>query len=230
MAGTPLGSSSTSTPPGALSLEDPSRVYDDRMEELPSQATRKRPRLDSGADSRESTMSTGESPIRNSASPKTPNNDEALLSSPRPSNRVTINMKSPLQSDAVVQEDSSVQELPNKEDGVELDMADTPMQQSDDTTMVGAQPSAAISITSSPSRSPEIEVAEVEDMDQDPNTSRWHPLSKAVQDQGSTGIVQVHEQFSLADQFPKLRGNPDLRESLEETVNIIEKGSSFLPI
>lgn len=226
MAGTPLDSSSTSTPPGALSPEDPSRLQDDRMEEINSQTTRKRPRLDSGADSRES-MSTGESSIRNSASPKTPD-DEELPSSQRLSNRITINMKSPIQPGVSVQGDSSAHKLPNTEDGVELDMADTPIRQSEDATMVGVQPPDVISISSSPSRSPEIEVAEVEDMDQDPNTSRWHPLGEAVQDrdqdQDSAGIVRVHEQFSLADQFPKLRGNPDLRESLEETANIIEKG------
>jgi ubiquitin carboxyl-terminal hydrolase 34 len=226
MAGTPLGSSSTSTPPGALSPEDPSRVPDDRMEDISSQTTRKRPRLDSGVDSRES-MSTGEPSTRNSASPKTPN-DEELLSSPRPSSRVTINMKSPSQPDVVAQEDAAAPELPGQDDTIELDMTDTPIQQSDDTTMAGAQSSAVISITSSPSRSPEIEVAEVEDMDQDPNTSRWRSLGEAVQDQDqdqdSAGVVQVHEQYSLAEQFPRLRGISELRESLEETVNIIEKG------
>ncbi|EED21875.1 ubiquitin C-terminal hydrolase, putative [Talaromyces stipitatus ATCC 10500] len=221
MAGTPLGSSSTSTPPGAASPEDPTRPYDEQMEDIPPQITRKRPRLDSGADSRES-MSTGESPVQQSASPRTPNDQE--LSSSQTLSRVTINMKSPSQPGVSIQDISSAEEFPREEDGIELDTTDITIQQPEDTLMAGAQSSTAISISSSPSRSPEIEVAEVEDMDQDPNTSRWRPLGEAVQEQSSAEIVQVHEQFSLADQFPKLRGNPDLRESLEETASIIEKG------
>jgi ubiquitin carboxyl-terminal hydrolase 34 len=136
-------------------------------------------------------------------------------------------MKSPSQPGVTIQDISSVQEFPREEDGIELDTTDITIPQPEDTIMAGAQSSTAISISSSPSRSPEIEVAEVEDMDQDPNTSRWRPLGEAVQEQSSAGIVQVHEQFSLVDHFPKLHGNPDLRESLEETVSIIEKGTSF---
>ncbi|KAE8554713.1 hypothetical protein EYB25_003254 [Talaromyces marneffei] len=221
MAGTPLGSSSISTPPSALLPEEPTHSHDEQMEDLSSQTTRKRPRLDSGADSRES-ISTEESPVQQSASPKTPN-DQELTSSQPLSGRVTINMKSPSQPGVIIQDISSVQELPREENGIELDTTDITILQSEDTIMAGAQSSTAISISSSPSRSPEIEVAEVEDMDQDPNTSRWRPLGDAVQEQSSAGIVQVHEQFSLVDHFPKLHGNPDLRESLEETVSIIEK-------
>jgi ubiquitin carboxyl-terminal hydrolase 34 len=73
-------------------------------------------------------------------------------------------------------------------------------------------------------RSPEIEVADLEDMDQDPNTSNWRPLGEALRDQGAAEVVQVHERLSLADSFPKIRGNVDLRESLEEIVTMIEKG------
>lgn len=225
MAGTPLGSSSISTPPSALPPEDPTRSYDEQMEDLASQTTRKRPRLDSGADSRES-MSTEESPVQQPTSPKTPN-DQELTSSQPLSSRVTINMKSPPQPGVTIQDISSVQEFPRGRDGIELDSTNITIPQPEDTMMAGAQSSTAISISSSPSRSPEIEVADVEDMDQDPNTSRWRPLEDAVQEQSSADIVQVHEQFSLVDHFPKLHGNPDLRESLEETVSIIEKGTSF---
>ena len=54
MAGTPLESSSI--PLGAVSPE-PARSYGESMEDTVPQATRKRPRLDSGSGSRE-TMST----------------------------------------------------------------------------------------------------------------------------------------------------------------------------
>jgi ubiquitin carboxyl-terminal hydrolase 34 len=114
--------------------------------------------------------------------------------------------------------------LPEREDETQPEVANAPTTPTEDTTMAGAHSSTAISITSSPVQSPEIEVADLEDMDQDPNTSQWRPLGEALREQNTTDVVEVHEPFSLADQFPKLRGNPDLRESLEETVSMIEKG------
>lgn len=140
-------------------------------------------------------------------------------------------MKSPSQPGVTIQDISSVkelsvQELPQEEAGadIDVDVTDVTAPQPEGTGTVGAQLSNAISINSSPSQSPEIEVAEVEDMDQDPNTSRWRPLGEALQEDSPADMVQVHEQFSLVDEFPKLRGNPNLRESLEETIGIIEKG------
>jgi ubiquitin carboxyl-terminal hydrolase 34 len=227
MAGTPLDSSSTSTPPGAVSPKDSLQTHDEHMEESDPQdpqATRKRPRLDSGSASREA-MSTGESPVRRSASPRTPNPEEPP-SLYRSASRVTINMISP--SRPVVATDGgsdSPSELVSQENGVQS-VANDAGHQLEDTTMVGAQSSTAISISSSPMRSPEIEVADLEDMDQDPNTSNWRPLgeAEALRDQGAAEVVQVHERLSLADSFPKIRGNVDVRESVEEIVTMIEKG------
>jgi ubiquitin carboxyl-terminal hydrolase 34 len=114
--------------------------------------------------------------------------------------------------------------LPDRAHETQAEVANAPTTPAEDTAMAGAHSSTAISITSSPAQSPEIEVADLEDMDQDPNTSQWRPLGEALREHNTAGVVQVHEPFSLADQFPKLRGNPDLRESLEETANMIEKG------
>jgi ubiquitin carboxyl-terminal hydrolase 34 len=91
---------------------------------------------------------------------------------------------------------------------------------------VGACASNAISLSSSPAQSPEIEVAELEDMDQDPNTSSWKPLGEAL---GDSEVVQLHEQLSLTETFPKFRGDLDLRDNLEEIGAIIEKGMEILP-
>lgn len=219
MAGTPLDSSRTSTPPGAVSPEDSVRTHDEHMDETDPQATRKRPRLDSGSASREA-MSTGESPVRRSASPTTSNPEEPP-SLYRSASRVTINMVSPSRP---VGGTDGQSDGPSGENGMLSDVANDAADQLEDTTMVGAQSSTAISISSSPLRSPEIEVADLEDMDQDPNTSNWRPLGEAFRDQGVAEVVQVHEQLSLADSFPKIRGNLDLRESVEEIVTMIEKG------
>ncbi|KAH8696007.1 putative ubiquitin hydrolase [Talaromyces proteolyticus] len=217
MAGTPLGSSSTSTPPGAVSPEGSLRAHDDYLEDTDSQTTRKRPRLDPDPDSlpREA-MSTGPPPT-------TPTREELPSLQPS-SSQVTINMKSPSQAIPSPQEQFPANEISKPEDEIHSEVANDQISIGEDTAMAGAHSSTAISISSSPAHSPEIEVADLEDMDQDPNTSQWRPLGEALREQHSAGIVQVHEPFSLADQFPKLRGNPDLRESLEETVNMIEKG------
>ncbi|KAL1967875.1 hypothetical protein VTN77DRAFT_2564 [Rasamsonia byssochlamydoides] len=227
MAGTPLDSSSTSTPPGAVSPDGPPRSYDEPMEDIDPQATRKRPRLDSGSASR-GAMSTEESPARDSASPTAYNLEEAAEApaSRHPASRVTINMKSPTRPVRTM--DGAMddpEEPPSQEDGVKSNITPPDVDHPENNTaMTGAQSSAAISISSSPVRSPEIEVAEVEDMDQDPNTSNWRPLGEALRDQNAAEVIQLHEQMPLTDSFPKLRGNLDLRESVEEIVNMIEKG------
>ncbi|KAL1997557.1 hypothetical protein VTN02DRAFT_1510 [Thermoascus thermophilus] len=82
------------------------------------------------------------------------------------------------------------------------------------------------SSSSSPAQSPEIEVAELEDMQRDPNTASWRPLADALRDDPAAAaeVVQLHEPLSLTDSFPKLRGHRDRRESLEEISHMIEKG------
>lgn len=170
------------------------------MEDTDPQATRKRPRLDSGSGPRES-MSTDDSSGGQAAASPVP----ADLASRRPASRVTINMKSPT---------GSVKAQPDQPGSA----ASAPPA---DASAAGAQ-----SASSSPAQSPEIEVAEVEDMDQDPNTSSWRPLGEALRDHAAAEVVQLHEPLSLTDSFPKLRGNLDLRESLEEISSMIEKGTT----
>jgi ubiquitin carboxyl-terminal hydrolase 34 len=90
--------------------------------------------------------------------------------------------------------------------------------------VVTTQPTTAISITSSPAQSPEIEVAEVEDMDQDPSTSNWRSLEDALRAPEEPDVVGIHEEIALADSFPRFRRNLDLREAVEEFAETIEKG------
>lgn len=227
MAGTPLESSSI--PLGAVSPE-PARSYGESMEDAVPQTTRKRPRLDSGSGSRE-TMSTDHSPAAHptpelaaasSAAVSAADNDEEAQASLRPASRVTINMKSPSLPGTT---DSPVETQPEQSSGDPAHSSGRPpIPSGASSTEAGAQSSTAISISSSPAQSPEIEVAEVEDIDQDPHTSNWRPLGEALRDHTSADVIQLHEPLSLTESFPKLRGNLDPRESVEEIVNMIEKG------
>ncbi|KAL1880253.1 hypothetical protein Plec18167_003656 [Paecilomyces lecythidis] len=185
------------------------------MEDTDPQTTRKRPRLDSGSGARESMSTPGSpsDPVSDQAA-ASPTPDQEVLAQTRPASRVTINMKSP----ATVKSDSATMEShPEQSDT-------SPLPHPGQSAEINPQSSTAISISSSPTQSPEIEVADVEDMDQDPATTNWRSLGDALRGQAATEVVQLREQLSLPDSFPKLRGNPDLRESIEEMGALIEKG------
>ncbi|KAJ9326994.1 hypothetical protein DTO027B3_2234 [Paecilomyces variotii] len=214
MAGAPLESSSTppdiiSTPPHQTGSHSIS------MDDTDPQATRKRPRLDSGSGPRESMSTPGSpsDPVPEQAA-ASPTADQEALAQQRPASRVTINMKSP----ATVKSDSAtVESQPEQSDA-------SPLPRPRQSAEINPQSSAAISISSSPTQSPEIEVADVEEMDQDPTTTNWRSLGDALRGQAATEVVRLHEQLSLPEAFPKLRGNLELREAIEEMGALIEKG------
>lgn len=241
MAAAPLDSSST--PPGAAAAEsDQTRSHGDPMEDTDPQSTRKRPRLDSGSRVCES-WSTDEMAGRTAAAaaPVTAADgaadQEASAAASRPASRVTINVKSPttgsreLESGPVddpATSSSSSTTLPDQSSSAG---GAPPIQsQSADTDAVAGQASNnAISLSSSPVQSPEIEVADVEDVDQDTNTSNWKPLEEAMRDRVTPEVVQLQDQLSLTDTFPKLHEQLGLRENLDEVCAIIEKGKEIPP-
>ncbi|KAL4889224.1 hypothetical protein BDV59DRAFT_187150 [Aspergillus ambiguus] len=210
MAAAPLESSST--PPDATPI-DSTRPSGDFMEETDPQSTRKRPRLDSGSGVRE-TLSTDEASASRLSEPVsdapavTDKEPVQLPTSARPPSRVTINMKSP-----------SMDHPPTDLEDPSPQLSSTLPPGSPDET--GAHPSNAISVSSSRTQSPEIEVAELEDMDQDPSASNWRSLDEALRD---PEVVQLHDQPSLIDMFPRLRRDIDAVENLEEIAAILEKG------
>ncbi|KAK6813470.1 hypothetical protein RU639_011204 [Aspergillus parasiticus] len=209
MAAAPLESSSTPLDPIST---DSTRSPGDSMEESDPQSTRKRPRLDSGSGIRQpwssNEVSASRLPERTPDAPAT--TEQEAPTSTRPASRMTINTKSPVADNMT----STPKDTPADQSN-----AHSPAPSADD---VGARPSNVISLLSSPAQSPEIEVAELEDMDQDPNTSSWKPLGEAL---GDSEVVQLHEQAHLTDNFPKFRSDLDLRDNLEEIGAIIEKGS-----
>ncbi|KAK2762638.1 hypothetical protein FQN54_000811 [Arachnomyces sp. PD_36] len=226
MASAPLENSST--PDGATST-DPSRSHGEFMEDRDTQSTRKRPRLDSGNLTREAmatdeTAAGGENrePGTDSlAEQSAPTNPEPQTSQ-RPASRVTINVKSPTVPGSSDPTPSYNETMESPQ--VNLSDGDHSERPPSSTTNLGADVSAAISISSSPAPSLEIEVAEVEDMDQDPTTSNWRSLEDALTEQSPPPVVQIHDNLSIIDSFPRFRLNGEAREAVEDAANMFEKG------
>lgn len=82
-----------------------------------------------------------------------------------------------------------------------------------------SSPSNVISVTSSP-RSPEIEVAEIEDMNDESGETRWKPLISATSLMDAKDIQQ-----SVLEDFPYLgeRGR-NLRKTIAALAQTFEKG------
>lgn len=210
MAAAPLESSST--PPRETSTE-PTRPQHESMEDNDPHSTRKRPRLDSGSGVSDSLKmdeaSASRMPDPSEPVPAASDEQEAAASDP-PSNQVTINTKSPVSAEMTLEsvDTSTVQS------------GDPP---SPDLAEPGMNESTAISLNSTPAQSPEIMVAEVEDMDQDPSSSNWHPLHEAPRD-GIAPEAQLQPQVSLTGNFPRVRRQYGLRDNVLEIAAILEKG------
>lgn len=188
------------------------------MDDADASVTRKRPRLDSG-DRAYRSMS-AEAP-RATAEPghltpskgglegvQSPTSQEPDCLSPprRTPSKVTINVREPTRNRRGddVQRQINTPDLPGT--------ADTSLERASDSDLPNA-----ISIHSSPTRSPEIEVAEVEDMDEDTVDTKWRPLVSVVGGEGS------HE--ALLDSFPLALEANNLMEALSFIAQAFEKGN-----
>jgi ubiquitin carboxyl-terminal hydrolase 34 len=125
---------------------------------------------------------------------------------------MTINMKSPTSAD---KQPTATEDTPTEGPDADADAS---------ARTTGGQPLNVVSLSSSPAQSPEIEVAELEDMDQDPNTTNWKSLGEALRDPLVADVVQLREQVHLPDSFPVLDQDREPRENLEEICLYIEKG------
>ena len=98
----------------------------------------------------------------------------------------------------------------------------------DPSSKLDSSPSNVISVTSSPPRSPEIEVAEIEDMNDEPGETRWKPLISA------TSLMDAKEtQQSVLEDFPYLGDRArNLRKTVATLAQIFEKGDfvELLPV
>lgn len=205
---------SSRTPPGSP-LNEPTQPPEHSMEDSDPQGTRKRPRLDSGSRVSESLTIEGAS-----LAPAAPASDMDVTPdpdiNPAPnSNKMTINVKSLANMDP------------------EPSQAPPAQPQGTDAQPRSLEPDApsadnnVISLPSSPVQSPEIEVAELEDMDQEPNTSNWRPLEEALRDQAPPEVVQLDEMASLLDSFPVVHEKASARENLNKICHMIETGTNL---
>ncbi|CAG8135950.1 unnamed protein product [Penicillium salamii] len=192
---------SSYTPPDVSINASPSPH--DSMEDLDPQATRKRPRLDSGSGVSPTLSLDGTS---RTASVAPASDMDEVSDSGRVASKVTINMKSPLSH-----LDPTEPELPDPNSKL---LTDTD----------GAPHVIALSSTPSSPRSPEIQVAEPEDMDQDPTASNWRPLEQVMQDQEDPEVIEIQDTPTLADTFPKLDEDFTHRENFKALGDILELG------
>ena len=219
------------TPDRATSA-GPSPVRRNPMEDADSSVTRKRPRLDSG-----SLVHSAMSLNRSSATPSgpeagqgplTPNNDDSssvvseqhqcLPGPDRTPSKVTINVRDPIQGSSPplrISNGVTVTSWQGREEPAAHRQGERP--QEDDS------PSAnVISVSSSPARSPEIEVAELEDMNEDTGETMWRPLVSVVDAKDT--------QEALLDVFPYLDRRQDLRQTVALIAQAFEKRKPKFPL
>ncbi len=211
-----------STPVRAISA-GPSPPRRDSMDDSDPSLTRKRPRLDSGDRSYRS-MSADElanTPSRNLLrhSPSTParymnvsNRDgeaTVLASASGTPSKVTINVKEPLPTNSPPGPTMSSTEL----DTMRAELAPSEASTVEVPLVVDASSPEIISVSSSPSRSPEIEVAEIEDMSEAPSETRWRCLSEATE-----------LQRTLLRAFPFAARNRHPRQAIDAIIMAFDNG------
>ena len=179
-----------------LQMPETSRTRSDSLEESGSQQDRKRPRLSSSShdqlSSEEALTDFGcpppEVPPATVAAPHSTHSRPVASSSQTPArmptspgglpSKVTINTRT-LQTPSSSQLQSTPPQSPDTANTSERSTTEnsglTEAEASE--IMVAAAPDA-ISISSSPSRSPEIEAAELEDIDQPAAETRWTPITR----------------------------------------------------
>ena len=199
------------------------------MEDADSSATRKRPRLDSG-DRTYRSMSVDR--LRDASTdsaaaktPSTPPDEQAALLPPGEAghvppmtltpSKVTINVREPAhtpQSSVPIPFSTT---STSRGGGKVSDTA--PGGQGIGDKMDASSPNV-ISVGSSPPQSPEIEVAEVEDMNDDPGRTIWQPMNRAF-----TSLDARLAQRAILNDFPFRQNKKGLRKTLALMILTIEK-------
>ena len=203
------------------------------MEDTDASGTRKRPRLDSGDRSYRSM-----SADRLGATPTDPELAKAPTTPPHahissqssenpgglpsmsltPSKEVTINVREPSTITSPTQTSAQIGDTPSLRGGGGGD--NIPSSSNDPSSKLDSSPSNVISVTSSPPRSPEIEVAEIEDMNDESGETRWKPLISATSLMNAKDIQQ-----SVLEDFPYLgERSRNLRKTLAALAQTFDKG------
>ena len=217
------------TPPGTPLSTAPHYYQVDSMDLVDPEGARtpKRQRVDSGSGAHENLSIEAASNLPSTSTPSVVpatnvnlnlNSNSNHIQSPtsptstRPS-KVTINMKSP---------NGEMNDSPNSPSPTPL--AASHRQSSPDTTPAPNNPNSnAASLFSSTEASPQIEIADPEDMGQDPNTSNWRPLEDVVTGDPQADPIDISDVTPLVDLFP-IRGTLSAYDTLRRMAQLFEHG------
>lgn len=214
--------------PSRATSAGPSPPRRNPMEDADSSVTRKRPRLDSGslahtsmsADRSTATPSGTETsqdvllPAHDDSSSLAGEQVNSLHGADRTPSKVTINVRDRGQRSSPplpVTNGAGVASSRGRGDSSVSRRAGSPRKDDSPSSNV-------ISVSSSPTRSPEIEIAEVEDMNEEFGETRWRPLVSLVDAKDTQG--------ALLDAFPFLDRTRDLRQTVALIAQAFEKSKS----
>ena len=189
------------------------------MEDTDSSGTRKRPRLDSGEHTYRSMSA--DRPHNNVPDPDTiktlslsQQEDELPdINTPVPPitpTKVTINVRDPQTNSAAEPAVTS-----------NTQSAASPSKEYERSSISPSESPKVVSVHSTPTSSPEIQVAEVEDMSDDPSATRWKPIRSIM--------PNPHDfQSKLLESFPFASANKSLRKTLNGICSAIENGKAVV--
>jgi ubiquitin carboxyl-terminal hydrolase 34 len=206
-------------------MPEPSRTRSDSLEESGSQQDRKRPRLSSSNTdelSSEEALTDSGCPAPTNIASKTPatqtRDSQAVSSSLHHSDKmptspgglpskVTINTRSS-KTNRPPHQPSTTPQSPDDPKALEQSPnADNKSSDTDSAPEIVAPPPDAVSISSSRSKSPEIQVAELEDIDQNPAETRWTPITRFSSNQNRQEFPTPHYVYRT---FPYAATNSSL--------------------
>ena len=196
------------------------------MEDSDTTTTRKRPRLDSGDRTYRSMSAERTTPSRSSDESAqalyTPPSDDSSDKNGDTNNAVYVPSVELTPSKVTINvRDSLYNILPSQHDGTSTDSAqdaNKPVLSHEipPSPHADSPPTHVISVSSSPTHSPEIEVAEVEDMNQESGETRWRSLAS---------VIEAREtQVVIMDSFPESNGGRGLLRAIAMISQTFERG------
>lgn len=140
--------------------------------------------------------------------------NEPYNSSPidRMPSKVTINVRDPIQNATFSQMGVNGTDEPAPADKDKM----PPSSQVNSPSRIEPRSPDIVSVDFSPTRSPEIEVADIEDMNDEPGETKWRPLASLI-------IQAKDTQGALLEAFPYAVPNRDLRQTVLLVSQEIEK-------
>ena len=209
--------------PASAELSSPQR---NSMEDSDTATTRKRPRLDSGDRTYRSMSAERTTPLRSSDGSAqtlyTPPSDDSLDRNGNKNDAASVPVVELTPSKVTINVRDTLQNiLPSQHEGTSTfpgPYANKPIMSHEISPSPHADspPSHVISVSSSPPHSPEIEVAEVEDMNQESGETRWKSLAS---------VLEAREtQVAIMDDFPESNGSRGLLRAVAVISQIFERG------